>query len=152
MQNKKGEWGVMKKILSIMLCIIMCAGFVGCSSSSSSSDKGEYTILHGEYLESNETDDNGLVIKVKIKPSTTNKLTIDQNGYNVEDLIKNQGCDKYDKIDYWAVADMDNGKEEKVVSFTLDKNTIQGIKDGNIVANEIVNTYANDVYIHQSLK
>lgn len=87
-----------------------------------------------------------------IKPSTTNKLTIDQNGYNVEDLIKNQGCDKYDKIDYWAVADMDNGKEEKVVSFTLDKNTIQGIKDGNIVANEIVNTYANDVYIHQSLK
>lgn len=47
---------------------------------------------------------------------------------------------------------MDNGKEEKVVSFTLDKNTIQGIKDGNIVANEIVNTYANDVYIHQSLK
>lgn len=142
----------MKKILSIMLCIIMCAGFAGCSSSSSSSDKGEYTILHGEYLESNETDDNGLVIKVKIKPSTTNKLTIDQNGYNVEDLIKNQGCDKYNKIDYWAVADMDNGKEEKVVSFTLDNKTIQGIKDGNIVANEIVNTYANDVYIHKSLK
>lgn len=142
----------MKKILSIMLCIIMCTGFVGCSSNSSSNDKGEYTILHGEYLESNETDDNGLVIKVKIKPSTTNKLTIDQNGYNVEDLIKNQGCDKYNKIDYWAVADMDNGKEEKVVSFTLDNKAIQGIKDGNIVANEIVNTYANDVYIHQSLK
>lgn len=142
----------MKKILSILLCIIMCVGFVGCSSGSSNADKGEYTILHGEYLESNETDDNGLVIKVKIKPSTTNKLTIDQNGYNVEDLIKNQGCDKYDKIDYWAVADMDNGKEEKVVSFTLDDKTIQGIKDSNIVANEIVNTYANDVYIHQSLK
>lgn len=142
----------MKKILSIMLCIIMCAGFVGCSSNSSSNDKGEYTILHGEYLESNETDDNGLVIKVKIKPSTTNKLTIDQNGYNVEDLIKNQGCDKFDKIDYWAVADMDNGKEEKVVSFTLNSKTIQGIKNGNIVANEIVNTYADDVYIHQSLK
>lgn len=142
----------MKKILSIMLCIIMCASFVGCSSNSSSNDKGEYTILHGEYLESNETDDNGLVIKVKIKPSTTNKLTIDQNGYNVEDLIKNQGCDKFDKIDYWAVADMDNGKEEKVVSFTLNSKTIQGIKNGNIVANEIVNTYADDVYIHQSLK
>ena len=85
MQNKKGEWGVMKKILSIMLCIIMCIGVAGCSSSGSN-DKGEYTILHGEYLESNETDDNGLVIKVKIKPSTTNKLTIDQNGYNVEEI------------------------------------------------------------------
>ena len=47
---------------------------------------------------------------------------------------------------------MDNGKEEKVISFTLNSKTIQGIKDGNILGNEIVNTYADDVYIHQSLK
>lgn len=162
----------MKKLLTMVLGLILCMSLVGCggdnssdtndtsdnktnnvSSSSESNDaEGEYTIKYGEFIESHETDDNGIVIKAKIKPNATNKLTIDQNGYNVEDLIKNQGCDKFDKIDYWAVADMEDGSESKVVAFTIDSKVIQGIKDGNIVANEIIDTYADDVYILPSLQ
>ncbi|MDY2737147.1 hypothetical protein [Intestinibacter sp.] len=145
----------MKKLLTMVLGLILCMSLVGCggdNSSDTSATEGEYTIKHGEFIESHETDDNGIVIKVKIEPNATNKLTIDQNGYNVEDLIKNQGCDKFDKIDYWAVADMEDGSESKVVSFTIDSKVIQGIKDGNIVANEIIDTYADDVYILPSLQ
>ncbi|EGO86270.1 hypothetical protein G8S49_11065 [Clostridium botulinum C] len=92
-----------------------------------------------------------LTIKFKISPSYNNKTTIHQNGFNMEDLILNQGADKFDSIDYWAVADMQDGSESKVISFTLDKNLIDSIKNRNTVGNQIVDK-AKDVWILPSLK
>ena len=91
-----------------------------------------------------------LIIKAKISPSFSNKTTIDQNGYNVEDIILNQGGDSFDEIQYWAVADMNDGSEGKVISFTLNKDQINSIKNKQLVGNKIVDN-ANDVWVLPSL-
>ena len=110
----------------------------------------KYKAKFGEVLDANEYN-NTLTIKFKIKPSMTNKMTVDQNGYNVEDLILNQNANKFDEIQYWAVADMTDGSESKVISFTLNKKLIDNIKQQYVVGNQIVNQ-SDDVWILPSLK
>ena len=66
-------------------------------------------------------------------------------------MILNQGADKYDEIQYWAVADMTDGSESKVISFTVDKDLISMIKNKQIVGNQIVD-YGKDLWILPSLK
>lgn len=110
------------------------------------------SIKFGEYKSAIEVDDGKtLIVKTKIKPSYSNKATINQNYHNVEDMILNQGCDKYDEIQYWAVADMSDGTESKVVSFTVSKAVIDAVKNQTVVAN-IMGDYVSDLYIHSSLK
>lgn len=111
-----------------------------------------YSIMFGDLLDANPSggvDGNTLVIKAKIHSQITNKQTINQNYHNVEDIIKNQGGDQFNCIDYWAVADMSDGSEQKVVAFTLNSNVIQGVANGNIVAIEFED-YVDDLFIHQS--
>ncbi len=119
-------------------------------SNTDNQEDNDYTLKFGKLLEVNGHDDV-LVIKAKIEPSYNNGATIKQNGYNVEDLILNQGCDEFSEIQYWAVADMTDGSESKVISFTLDKNLIDMIKGKNIVGNQIVDK-ALDVWILPSLQ
>lgn len=109
-----------------------------------------YKAKFGKVIEANKLE-KSLTIKFKISPSYSNKTTIHQNGYNVEDLILNQGGDEFEAINYWAVADMDDGSESKVIAFTLDKNLINDVKNRNIVGNQIVDK-AKDVWILPSLK
>lgn len=113
----------------------------------------KYTVPHGEVLDVYETDER-LVIKTKITSSFSNHATISQNFQNLEDLIVNQGCSKYSEIQYWAVADMTDGTESKVVAFTAPESTIKGIKDGSIGAIAYLDEYGylEDVYILPSLK
>ncbi|CEH34697.1 hypothetical protein [Romboutsia lituseburensis] len=117
---------------------------------STSNSNRKFTIKHGEFLSSNITEDI-LVIKTKIEPNLNNKLTISQNEFNVEDIIKNQGGDQFNEIQYWAVADMEDGSESKVISFTLDKNLIDSVKSGNTPANQIIDK-SSDVWVLPSLK
>lgn len=113
-----------------------------------------YTVLHGTLLDANPdggTDGNTLVIKVKITGSYSNKATVDQNYYNIEDIVKNQGGTSFECIDYWAVADMSNGEEAKVVAFTVSADTIRALSNGNIATNKL-GEYVDDLYIHPSLQ
>ena len=115
--------------------------------------EGTYTLSHGTLLEANPNggaDGNTLVIKAKIEPSYNNKATIDQNYFNIEDIVQDQGGDKFSCIDYWAVADMQDGSEAKVVAFTVNSDVIQGLKKQNIVATEL-GDYVDDLYILPSL-
>lgn len=106
----------------------------------------------GTLLEKYEDKEKGqIVIKAKIKPNLTDNMTIKQNGFNMEDFILNKGGDKYNEIQYWAVADMEDGTESKVISFTLDKEIITSIKEKKIVGNDIVDK-AKDVWILPSIK
>ena len=119
----------------------------------SSEDESGYSLQHGDLLsaiENNIDGKNVIIVKAKITSNLTNKMTIDQNYYNVEDLIKNQSCDKFDEIQYWAVADMTDGSENKVISFTVDSNLIQKIKNDTVVANQM-GDYVSDLYILPSL-
>lgn len=104
----------------------------------------------GELLDVN-INDNILIVKAKIASSYSNKATVKQNGYNVEDIILNQGGDIFDEIQYWAVADMTDGDESKVISFTLTKDQINAVKNKQLLGNQIVDQ-ANDVWILPSLQ
>lgn len=108
------------------------------------------TMKYGSF-EQAIVSDGILIVKAKITPSYDNNATIIQNSYNVEDIIKNQGGDKYKEIQYWAIADMEDGSESKVISFTVDKDTIDGVVDGRIIGNEIID-YSKDVWILPSLR
>lgn len=118
--------------------------------SSTSKSSVTYKLLYGDFISSSGYDDI-VVIKAKIKSSATDKMTIDQNYYNVCDLIKNQGLDTAGELQYWAVADMSDGSESKVISFTVDAATIAKIKSGEIVDNQLGN-YVTDLWIHSSLQ
>lgn len=153
----------MKKNLILILSILLLVSlvFIGCGTSSDKQSQSEknntsesqstktYKLKFGELVDYN-INDNTLIIKAKISPSYSNKTTISQNGYNVEDIILNQGGDSFDEIQYWAVADMDDGSESKVISFTLNKDQINAIKNKQIVGNQIVDK-ATDVWILPSL-
>lgn len=120
------------------------------TSNSSQTTEIKYKAKFGKFIEGN-VNDKTLVVKFKIEQSMTNKMTIDQNGYNIEDIILNQGADKFDEIQYWAVSDMTDGSEGKVISFTIDKEVIEKIKNKEVVGNKII-TVAKDVWILPSLK
>lgn len=92
----------------------------------------EYDIKYGRLEEVHKDEEKGLlVIKTKIKASYSNKATRTQNYHNIDDIIKNQDGDKFKEIQYWAVADMEDGTESKVISFMLDENLIHKVANNN---------------------
>lgn len=131
-------------VMAFLLATVCCVAFVGCSSASSSSG-----LKHGELLE--ETANDGVVVlKTKIKPSSSNKATVDQNYYNIEDYVANNDMEGISEIQYWAVADMDGGEEEKVLSFTVPAELIAKIQSGEIPTNQL-GDFVSDLWVHQSL-
>lgn len=126
-----------------------CEQFLFDGSVSSSDGSYSVTLLYGTLLEKRVIGDS-LTIKAKIEPSYNNKSTIDQNYYNVEDIIKKQGGTRFSHIDYWAVADMTDGSEKKVISFTLSSDSIEKVADNQIVANEM-GLYVDNLFILPNL-
>lgn len=120
------------------------------SSNSSSSSSLSISLRYGKLLDKKITG-TSLIIKAKIEPSYNNKATVDQNYYNIENIVKNQGGSKFNEIQYWAVADMTDGSEQKVISFTVPEDVIQKIANDKIVANQIGN-HVDDLFIHASLR
>jgi len=123
-------------------------------SNSNTETNNEIHLLHGElqdFIDNSDTKKHNCVIKAKIEQSLTNRTTITQNFFNVEDFIKNQNGNTYDEIQYWAVANMANGEESKVISFTIDKDTIDKLYNNQIAANQL-DTYLSDFCVIDSLK
>ena len=152
----------MKKtcILLFILCIAL---FTSCNNKEDknivldfsttyygSVDYDDLNLKHGELL-SVIQNDKIVVVKGKISPNFNNDLTIKQNYISVADLIKNHGFNTCDELKYWAIADLTNGMEAKVISFTLDENTINDIYNGNIVDTQL-GDYVKDLWILPSLK
>lgn len=165
MKKAKKWWIIVAVALLVLTCCAACGGSgddsadqaadqeTAATTEEQAADQEEsagYSLEYGELLDVNEND-GVLVVKAKIQPQTSNKLTIDQNYYNVDDLIQSQGCDKFDEIQYWAVADMSGGSEQKVISFTVDKSLIDQIAGGNFPTNTM-GDYVTDLWIHQSLE
>ncbi len=114
-----------------------------------------YSLEFGELLDANPNggiDMNTLVIKAKIKPNLTNRMTITQNYQNVIKMIQSKDYSQYDAISYWAVADMTDGSERKVISFTVDKNCIDAITNGSIASGKTLEKYLTDLWILPSLQ
>lgn len=146
----------MKKIMFFIYIFSIISILTGCNNDTSNQSIEYGTLLDFkevclEFNEDTQCIKNGAILKIKIASKATNKFTIDQNYYNIENFIKKNDVEKYNKIDYWAVTDMSDGSEEKIISFTVNKDLINKIKNENVVANQLGN-YVDNLYIHQSLK
>lgn len=109
-------------------------------------------VLYGDLISTTiNSYDNIAVVKVKIDTGMGGKTAVDKNYYNVADLIRNKGYDKYNEVQYWAVSDTVDGGETKVISFTVSKDLITKIKDEKVVDNQLGN-YVDDLWIHSGLK
>lgn len=138
----------MKKATKIIITMAVAVGLIAIiAGRNASSPDG---LRFGELVSTIETGST-LVIKAKITPGYSKKSTVDQNYYNVADYIRNRGGDKYKRIEYWAVADMDDGSEQKVVSFTVPESLIAKIKKGTVAENRL-GDYVRELYIHKSLE
>jgi len=153
-----------KKIVAALAALLIAVSLSACGGSeehvvldfseptafSKEIDVGSLSMRFGELLSVHQNGDK-VIIKAKIKPNATTEMTVNQNFFAVADLIKNHGFNTCGELEYWAVADMTSGKEEKVVRFTLEKETIDGIYSGAILENA-VRDHATDVWLHQSLR
>lgn len=97
-----------------------------------------------------------LVIKAKIESQSSNKQTINQNYENIEkivrsDMFKEYYHDTIKSIDYWAVADMSNGSEGKVIAFIVSDNMIENILTNDYFYTSSYEDYVQDLWIHPSL-
>lgn len=113
------------------------------------------SLKFGELLDANPNGGanmNTLVIKAKIEPNLTNQMTITQNYQNVIHMIKDGDYTQYDAISYWAVADMADGSEGKVISFTIDKSCIEAISNGTIATGDTLAKHLTDLWILPSLQ
>lgn len=110
------------------------------------------TVKFGELLSvTDNRDSNGIVVvKAKITPNLTNEMTISQNYHNAVDLIANQGFDSCE-FQYWAVADMTDGSEGKVISFTVPSDVVDQVANGGIVATQLPD-HVTDLWILPSLQ
>lgn len=111
-----------------------------------------FTVPYGELEEVNVNDLDGklvAVFKVQSETQLNNQMTIDQNYYNVEDLIQ-QGASQFDEIQYWALAQSTDGEDVKYISFTMNKELIDKVAAGNFPINTL-GDYVDDLYILPSL-
>ena len=139
---------------ALTIALLSLLLLAGCGSSPASDDVPEGTGPSAKYGELLDLTDNraagGVVVaKVKITPSTSNELTVSQNYHNVVDMIKNQGFSDCE-FQYWAVADMADGSEGKVVSFTVPADIVAQVASGDVVATQLPDL-VTDLYILPSL-
>lgn len=151
----------MKKLLVFPIVLAFAFCLSACGSSAEASPKSEPGpaetaesdggLKYGELLELNDNrETNGaVVVKAKIAPSSTNDLTVAQNYHNVVDLIVNQGFADCE-LQYWAVADMSDGSEGKVISFTVPADIVEKVASGDVVATQLPNL-VTDLWILPSL-
>ena len=142
-------------VLAFALCLAACGSSADTSPNSepgpaetAESDGG---LKYGELLELNDNrETNGVVVvKAKIAPSSTNDLTVAQNYHNAVDLIANQGFADCE-LQYWAVADMSDGSEGKVISFTVPADIVEKVASGDVVATQLPDL-VSDLWILPSL-
>lgn len=156
MKNKKLTKILLIILIPILIVLVALIAIINSpSDTETTTDSSQLTVRYGELLSTKEgtTDDGGprVVVKTKITSSYDNAATVRQNYYNVADLIRNKGFNKYDEIQYWAVADMTSGDESKVVAFTLDKESIEKIYNEQVLDDNI-GEIADDLFIHSSLR
>lgn len=103
----------------------------------------------GEILDVKENGDT-LIVKAKVKSLLNNKQTVDQNYYNACEIIRSYTGD-CTVLDYWAVADMSDGSEGKIISFVVPSEVFTIIKTQQFPDNTL-GEYVTDLWILPSLK
>lgn len=96
----------------------------------------------------NYDNDATIVVKAIVNESSRSRA-IDANYQNAVQLIRENGLHACNEFQYWSVSEMSNG-EQKSMSFTLDKDTIDKIYNKSISDGDI-EKYAKDVWVNPAL-
>ena len=112
-------------------------------------DTSKIRMLFGETVEAT-INGTTLIVKAKIKPGIDNESTINQNYLNVGNIIRSQDGSYFHEIQYWAVTDMSDGSEDKVIMFTVPKDVIKKVNN-LVITDEQLADYVEDLWIHPSL-
>lgn len=104
---------------------------------------------HGEFLSVVQAGGT-VTIQARIRKNITNEMTINANYFNIGDLITKHGFNTCDEIRYFAVMDI-GGADTKVMSFEVDKSTIDAIYGEKIFGSQI-GDYVHDLWIAPGLK
>lgn len=132
------------KIRSILVIglVVASIGLVGCSSADDfkegmkdgyskamEENGGKYETQNAEIVDITENVDNKtLVVKLKSSGDLVKGSTMQ----DIKKLSESIDLKKFETLDVWVVADMENGKENKVLSATVDKDTIEKIQSGEL--------------------
>ena len=92
---------------------------------------GTHTVTYGS-IDAAEIDEemNALTFVVMRPDSSSSPTTMDQNYYNVCEIVFNQGADQFDWIFYYLYTEIPNSMPECNLSFVVPKETIAKIKTG----------------------
>lgn len=92
-----------------------------------------------------------ITIKAKIIVKSSNDLTRKSCYFDMYDAIKDYGLDNYLNLSFWAVADMTNGTEQKVISFDIPQDVMKKVADGSIEEGQLIN-YATDEWLSPAIQ
>lgn len=154
---KKVLKAILITLLVILALLIALLIFVPSGSSPSESSPAPTSdpsprINFGEILNVTENSyDKVVVLKVKIESNLTKEMTVKQNYMNAWEFIHGYSGIEYEKLSYWAVADMNDGTEAKVVQFDVPASAIKGVLDETILENQLGN-YVENLWLHPSLR
>lgn len=113
-------------------------------------DISDIKLKHGTLLDVT-TNGGSIVLKAKIESNLTNNLTVQGCYFDVYEAIRNYGLNQYDELQYWAVADMTDGSEQKVVSFTVPKDVLEKVANGIILENQLIDN-VSDAWLSPALQ
>lgn len=137
----------MKKIITILVTISMLLCACG-----STPDPVTFNFLNSDYVgsvdpaglklhfgELVDLTQNGstVVVKARFTSHLSRQSFIDQNFFNIGDLVHKNGFNTCEEIQYWAVYQQGDS-EEKVISFTVDKAMIAALFNDQIVPEQLI--------------
>ena len=96
----------------------------------------------------NETD-NTIFLLVEGKEKGSAWISLEDNFDNIVDLVRNQGCNRYDRLDYFYYAYSSDGSFDTAVSFCVEKPLIEQIMNGTADKTGIKDK-VTDLYINES--
>lgn len=157
-KNKVSKGGPKLRGVIVLLVIIAALFFIIGGGKKADrlpkSDLPQQSLIpHGTLLDwtvNDLVDPKVIVIKTKIASNLTNKMTVEQNFYNVQGVAKSGEYNDYD-IRYWAVADLTNGSESKVISFDVPSDVMKQLADDRILPGDL-EKYVNNFWVLPSLK
>lgn len=109
-------------------------------------DIADLKLKTSDLLEVNSFGGN-IIIKAKVSQNLlNNKMIRDSCYFEVYEAIQDYNLQNYNTLSYWAVADMTDGSEMKVISFDVTQDVMQKVADGTILENKMVD-YVSDLWI-----
>ena len=145
-------WFILAFVLFLLFAVIMMVRHPLPSGSDQATEEKQIKLNFGSILDVTENKENStVIIKVKVQSNLTKNMTIKQNYMNAWEFIKAYTDTEYKQLTYWAVADMTDGTESKIVQFTVPVDAIHGVLNGSILENQL-GDHVTDLYLHPSLR